>query len=239
MEVEFSSWRCCGRELHSTGAASLNDLEANVSFLMFGVDRSLPEDLDLSCLHGVLIFISSWMYLGAWPDSALWVISRILCWILYSIGSQWSSWRHFVALSYICLFRTSLAHMFWILWYFDLTSWSFHTIVHLHSPGGKCRASAPGYGRLLQWGWVLLPLSLWSSALLPCTFALHVLQRWDRNLGDHWGIFQIASLYGSCAKVERQCVCMFNHLSRAKHYELSLLTVEFEMHRCHPVSNFG
>ena len=41
---------------------------------------------------------------------------------------------------------------------------------------------------------------------------------------------QIVSLYGGYAKVEVQCVCMIKHLSRAKHYELSLLAVEFELH---------
>ena len=41
---------------------------------------------------------------------------------------------------------------------------------------------------------------------------------------------QIALLYGGFAKVEVQCVCMLKHLSRAKHYELGLLAVEFELH---------
>ena len=63
--MELSSQSCLGREFHNTSAAKLNDLEADVSFLMFGVERSLPADPDLSCLQAVLIFIGSWIYLGA------------------------------------------------------------------------------------------------------------------------------------------------------------------------------
>ena len=110
------SHRHLGKEFHNVGAAQLNDLEANVSFWILGVWRSLPDDQDLSDLLGAWFsFMSSWMYLGAFPLSDLCVITSILYWIHCSIWSQCSCFRHSVELSYLCLLRTNFVHIFWIL----------------------------------------------------------------------------------------------------------------------------
>ena len=108
--MDFGSW------FHNVGAEYLKDCGAKVWYLTFGMCSRLPVLLECMLSH-VFFFmlIRSCKYFGAMS-----VMHHVR--ILYSIhccmGSKCTFFSAHVELKYLFLFRTSLAQMFCMIWYF-------------------------------------------------------------------------------------------------------------------------
>ena len=105
----------CGRLFHSLGPATLKLLSANVLYLVLGTVSAIPGSLpDLRPSPPGWC----WRYFGAFPFSDLCTNVSNLWMTLCLIGSQCSSLRASVALSYFVLFNTNFCCCI-------LTCWSF------------------------------------------------------------------------------------------------------------------
>ena len=108
-----------GSWFHNVGAEYLKYLVANISYLTLGLCNVIP--LLFECMLFLLFFfvlMRSCKHFSAVPVMHLKVDVNILYTILCSIGSQGNSFIANDELEYLFLFKMSLAHMCWMVWYF-------------------------------------------------------------------------------------------------------------------------
>ena len=108
-----------GRSFHCLGLATEKLLSANVFLFVLGTINLLYMLLDLSpCLWHGCSTSKFCRYCGASPTRHLYTNVSNLCWILYLIGSQCSSFKHILILSLWVFPVMTLAAAFWTHWSF-------------------------------------------------------------------------------------------------------------------------
>ena len=108
-----------GSWFHSVGAEYLKYLVAKVLYLTLGLCNVIPLLFEcMLCLLFFFVLMRSCKYFGAVPVMHLNFDVNILYLILCSLGSQCNSFNANDELEYLFMFKTSLAHMLWMVWYF-------------------------------------------------------------------------------------------------------------------------
>ena len=102
------------RLFQSLGAAVAKLLSPNMTLQLFGTTSAVALFWYRQFLVGVYTCNTFLTYRGDWPCKAIYVITSILNWILYWIGSQWRSFntgvmwlrREVLVISLVALFWT-------------------------------------------------------------------------------------------------------------------------------------
>ena len=111
--MSFGSW------FHNVGVEYLKDCATKVWYLTFGMCSMVPVLLECMLSHMLFfMLIRSCKDFGAVPVMHLKVVVKILYSILCCMGNQCSFLSAYDEFEYLFLFRTCLALMSGMVWYF-------------------------------------------------------------------------------------------------------------------------